>query len=215
MSNELFSAIRNGDAAAVKTILSEKPELLMAKDETGVSPLLNAVYNQNDEVTELLLTMDPGLDIYEAAALGRIERVRELLDADSSLASAYSPDGWTALHLAAFFGHTEVVAALLDAGAGIDMVSNNMGNTALQAAVAGNREDVVKLLVERGADVDYRTANGGYAAIHNAASTGNTEIARTLIDGGADLEASAADGRTAADIARERHPELVSILEGS
>ena len=50
-------------------------------------------------------------NIFEAAATGRIQRVRELLKKDPTLAKAYSPDGWTALHLN--WGHLDIVELLL------------------------------------------------------------------------------------------------------
>ena len=48
--------------------------------------------------------------MFEAASLGDVERLAELLDADPSSATAYSADGFTALHFPAFFGGIDVRA---------------------------------------------------------------------------------------------------------
>ena len=58
--------------------------------------------------TDALLAADPDLDVFEAAALGYIDRLRTRLD-DGSRAepSAFASDGFTALHFAAFFGKAE------------------------------------------------------------------------------------------------------------
>ena len=44
---------------------------------------------------------------------------------DPGLATAFSPDGFTALHFAAFFGKAEVAHILLEAGADVDVYTQN------------------------------------------------------------------------------------------
>ena len=48
--------------------------------------------------------------------MGDIERLRTLLDADPSLANAWSDDGFTPLHFAAFFNQPKAAQLLLDLG---------------------------------------------------------------------------------------------------
>ncbi len=79
-----------------------------------VSPLLQAVYRGDDDAVEALLADGPELDVFEAAAVGDVERLRELLDEDSSLAGAWSPDGAGALHLAAYYGRADADASTDD-----------------------------------------------------------------------------------------------------
>ena len=69
----------------------------------GLSAVLLAVYYGQPLIANLLIERHPDLDIFEASATGRLERVRNILDKQPDLISAYSNDGWTALHLAAFF----------------------------------------------------------------------------------------------------------------
>jgi uncharacterized protein len=81
------------------------------------SPILRARYADDLESLERLLAEDNELDVFEAAAVGRTERVRELLDGDPTLVGAWSADGFTPLHLAAYFGHVDSVRLLLEHGA--------------------------------------------------------------------------------------------------
>ncbi len=214
MREKLFNAIQTGDEATVEKILDDTPELAELRDERGVSALLTALYHRQNGVAAKILARHPKMDIFDAAAAGDLDRVRELLDDDGSLVTAYSPDGWTALHLAAFFGHPSVVDLLIDRGAGIDMLSTNMGNTALQAATAGGQTSAVKRLVDRGADLDYATVQGGHTALHGAANAGNEDIAKLLIDSGADLSARTDDGQSPRDLAASRnHDEIVRLID--
>ena len=59
-----------------------------------MSDLLQALYaGERDKVDELLAA-DPTLDVFEAAAFGRAERLRELLEEDPSRANAFGDDGF-------------------------------------------------------------------------------------------------------------------------
>ena len=78
-----------------------------------MSDLLQALYRGEGEQVEKLLAVDPELDVFEAAALGRAERLRELLDEDPSRANAFGDDGFHPLGLACFFGHPEAARLLL------------------------------------------------------------------------------------------------------
>jgi uncharacterized protein len=213
VSERFFEAIRSGDEEAVASLLEQDPDLAKARDAHGVSALLTSLYYRQRGSAELILRHHPQLDIFEAAALDRSAEVAAKLDEDPRLVTAYSADGWPALHLAAYFGGTESVKILLDRGSGIDMLSTNMGNTALQAAVANDQTEVVRLLIERGAEVDYATAQGEHTALHSAVIGGNAEIVRMLLEAGADPAARSTTGKTALDLAESNHPELVPILE--
>ncbi len=60
---------------------------------------------------------DGELDLFEAAALDRPQRVGDILAADPAAARGQGTDGFTALHLTAFFGGgAETARALIDAG---------------------------------------------------------------------------------------------------
>lgn len=213
MREEFLSAIRRGDRDAVSRMLDLDPSVAELEDDQGVSALLIALYHRQDELAAAIRAKRSSLDLFEAAALGDTARVAELVSSDPAALTAYSPDGWTALHLASFFGHPGVVDLLIDRGAGIDMLSTNMGNTALQAATANRQIAVVRRLVERGADLDYATAQGNFTALHGAANAGSAEIVEILLDAGADPTITTSDGRTAADLARDAHPAVARTIE--
>ncbi len=208
---ELIEAIRGGDADRVRDLLAADPSLVSARDEQGVSAVLNARYRFRGDLVDLLLAAKPELDVFDAAALGRTERVAELVDRDPALVGAWSADGYTPLHLAAFFGHAEVAELLLHRGAEIDVPAQHpMKVTPLHSAAAAKRFEVAKLLVETGADVDARQA-GGWTPLHSAAQNGDAELARLLLDRGADPLAENDEGRTPLDLTTSR--DVTALLE--
>jgi ankyrin repeat protein len=201
---ELEEAIKTGDALSVRDLLERDPSLARATLSGGATPALLAIYHHSSDVLEALLAAGTELTVFEAAAGGYAERVREDLRLQPDLAAARSPDGWTALHLAAHFGHTEAMQALLDAGAGVHARSaNDLANHPLHAAVAGGNAGAVSLLLSRGADVN-AIQHAGWTPLHGAAQAGHLEILRLLLEHGAETSARNDDGSTALALA-ERH----------
>src|SRR5262245_21162441 len=153
-TDDLFAAIDAGDEAAVTALLATQPGLASARDADGVSATLHALYRRRRRVAERIAAAAPQLDLFEAGALGRSERVREVLAADSSAAHATSADGFTALHLAAYFAGpgAETATLLLDAGADANARSTNeMVVQPLHSAVSAGNEGVVAVLLGSGA----------------------------------------------------------------
>jgi len=150
--DRLIELAKTGDVAGVRAMVSADPSLGGQRLATGETPLMAALYRGHMDVVTALIERGAPLDIFAAAATGRlVELEREIRVADSLAAFAY--DGWTALHLAAFFGQLEAARMLLDAGADLNAVSrNSLENTPLHAAAAGRHGDVARLLVDRGAD---------------------------------------------------------------
>ena len=164
------------------------------------SELLDALYRGDREGVDGVLAEQPDLTIFEAAAIGRGDRVHELLLLEGGFVDLWSPDGFTALHLAAFFGHEDVAAELLRRGADVNAVArNNLGVQPINSAAAGNHTEVVRVLLDHGADPDAREA-AGFAPIHAAAHNGNDELYELLVARGADQDAATGDGRTVADL---------------
>ena len=167
------------------------------------SELLEALYRGDRDTVEAKLAERPELTLFEAAAVGDSSRVRELLSLDPDSAAGWSPDGFTALHLAAFFGHEAVGATLLEHGAEVGAVARNpLGVQPLHSAAAGGHTAVARLLLEHGADPNARQ-EGGFVPLHAAAQAGNDELYDLLVASGADQDAATDDGRTAADFRAE------------
>ncbi|MPZ24509.1 MAG: ankyrin repeat domain-containing protein, partial [Dehalococcoidia bacterium] len=66
-SEDLFTAIRTGDAARVRAMVQADPGLAEARDESGLSAVMTAAYHHQQEVLRVLLDADPELDIFAAA----------------------------------------------------------------------------------------------------------------------------------------------------
>ncbi|HET8785517.1 MAG TPA: ankyrin repeat domain-containing protein [Candidatus Limnocylindrales bacterium] len=200
-AQDMMAAVGAGDVARVAALLAEDPSLVNARGEDGVSAVLLARYRFDRPTMDALLTADPDLDIFEGAALGRIDRVRAALDDDPDAARAFSPDGFTALHLAAFFGKPEIARALLDAGASVEAYTrNDFANQPLHAAAAGRHLEVCRVLLAAGADVN-ATQHGGYTPLHEAAQHGDVEMVELFLSAGADPGIAVADGGAPADLA--------------
>src|ERR671932_2625336 len=103
-----------------------------------MTDLLEALYRGDERRVSELLAADPELNVFEAAAVGRTERLRELLDEDPGQANAYGDDGFQPLGLACFFGHLDAARLLLDRGADSNTLSRNehIKTNALHAAAA-------------------------------------------------------------------------------
>ena len=115
-----------------------------------MTDLLEALYRGDDERVSELLAGEPELNVFEAAAFGRTERLRELLDEDPSQANAFGDDGFQPLGLACFFGHVEAARLLLDRGADPNLEQGG-GFTALDSARQNGDERLERLLLDRGA----------------------------------------------------------------
>jgi ankyrin repeat protein len=164
-----------------------------------VSALMQALYTDDTAKVDELLAAGPELDVFEAAALGRVDRLRELLDASPELAQAWSPDRATALHFAAFFRQPEATRLLVERGADLEAVSPTFGDvTPLHSACASGERESARILLEAGADPNVRQRDS-FTPLHAAAQHGDEELARLLLARGADPEAQTEDGRKPRD----------------
>jgi ankyrin repeat protein len=210
-----FDAIRAGDLATVELLLAQTPTLAGVRDANGVSSVTWSCYARQDAVRDRLLAANPDLDIFEAATTGDEPAVARRIAADSSLAKAFSPDGFTALHLAAFFGHAAIASGLLMVGADPKAVARNATIVQpLHSAAAAGQLDIARLLLERGADPNARQAQG-FTALMSAAQQGNVAMSDLLLAHGAAPSLAAENGQTPADFAAEKgHDALAAKLRG-
>jgi serine/threonine-protein phosphatase 6 regulatory ankyrin repeat subunit B len=191
----------------------------------GLTPLQIAARAGKREIADALLARGARFDLYSAAALGDLERIR----------SANTIDMGTLLLWAVEANQRAVVEFLLDAGCPID-AENAYGETALLLATVHDadqldRRALVPLLLSRRARVDALsaaamgdlqriqtapsiTSSHGWTPLHWAARNGHIDVVRWLIEHGANVNAADAIGWTSLFPAAYcgRRAEIVRIL---
>lgn len=178
-----FVIAGHGNLPKVKEMLASNPRLLNASYKWGENDTETAIQAAaqlgNVSVAEFLLENGAPLDICTAAAIGREDVVKEMLDQDPSRANAVGAHGipllshsvWSgnlelvklvygrgaqtganlALHNAIMKGDPKIVGWLLDY-AGADITSKNyQGKSALTVAKERNSQNIVQVLEEHGA----------------------------------------------------------------
>lgn len=210
---DLIAAVDAGDAETVARLVMGDPALANTRGPDGVSALLHARYRSHRAVLDALLAADPEMDVFDAAALGHIDRLRHRLEELPSRVTAMASDGFTALHLAAFFGKVETARVLVQAGADVSTYgANALANQPLHAAAAGRHIEVCRLLLAAGADVN-ASQHRGFTPLHEAAGSGDVELAELFLSAGADPVALTDTGQTPADVAGSAgHIDLATRL---
>jgi len=213
MNTEFFTAIKQGNLAEIQHFLSLNPELIYEK-EKGLSPVIVAVYSQNQGIVDFLCEKAGSLNIFEAAATGKVNQIARHLARDPLLVNAYSPDGYQPLGLACYFGHYGTAEYLIKAGAVVNSLSHNeLGAAPILSAAAAGHAKIVLLLLKHNANPNTRE-NHGYTPLHAAAQNGDTEIIRILLFNGADMSVCSNDGETPVNIAIQAgHTETAALFK--
>jgi uncharacterized protein len=154
-----------------------------------MSELLQAIYRGDQARADELLAADLELDVFEAAAVGRADRLGELLDEDPALANAWAEDGFQPLGLASFFGHVDAARLLVERGAEVNSASrNDFRVMPLHSAAATGDPEVryalAKVLLEHGADPDARQQDD-FTALMAADQHGDERLRSLLVEHGA------------------------------
>jgi ankyrin repeat protein len=201
----ILESVRDGDALAVRRLLSADASLVHATDECLKTPLHWAAEKNHYEIAEMLL--DAGADLEAttswgatpfdwAATMGSV-RVADLL-------LARGAKGMNVV-AAANLGKLDLVRTFLDSGARLTFprqIAASELNDEVVASSARSKGDVIshafygacrngctevaELLLERGADVNAKGILGG-TGLHWAAINGHKETVAFLLAHGADL----------------------------
>ena len=204
---DLFDAIKNDDVEEITRLLEASPGLVTNENESGIRPVMLALYYGKEEVAGKIRDAMETINIWEAAALGELDAVQTLVKESPDTRDAVAPDGFTPLGLAAFFSREAVLAWLLAQGADPDKPSQNqMGVYPINSAAANRNEDtalkLVSMLVEAGAEVD-AAQHSGWTPLHQATAHGFESLVSYLLKSGADRTLKGENGKNAADLARE------------
>ena len=214
MEQAFFDAIKAGKVAEVRSLAAHHPALATARDAHGVSAILVAIYNRQPLVAAALVEIGAPIDIFEASALGLVDRITALLAEDRTSASAYAQDGFYPLGLAAFFGHLDAVRTLIAAGADVRATARNPFKVQpIHAAAASRNLDIIRAVLAAGADPNIPQQQG-FLPLHEAASNGNREMAELLVGCGANPRLANDAGKTSIDLARDKgHTALAEWFE--
>ncbi|MEO1696168.1 MAG: ankyrin repeat domain-containing protein [Planctomycetota bacterium] len=202
----LRRAVRDGDLAAAAALLEVDATLARTGSERGGSLVLEASERGHDGLADALLRARDGgsmvgMDVHEAAALGRPAALRHALTEDMTAFEDVGPSGFLPLHRAAYGGHLEATTLLLEMGADPASPAANPARTSpLESVVAGAAthgpgaafEAVARLLVAAGADPDAPLTSGSTVR-EVAARHGFEPLFEEPTEDGAE-EASAAPG---------------------
>jgi ankyrin repeat protein len=211
---DLAEAVPQGKLDRVQELLSIDPRLANTLSPNRLPALMTALYHNRPEIAEALAAAGAELDIFSAAALGRLEAVQAAHEEWPGWIHEFSRDGYTPLLLACFFGREAVARWLLEQGANIHATAKNeMAVQPIHAAAAGPSLAILTLLLERGANANARQS-GGFTPLHTAAQNNDSAMADLLLAHGADPTLANDEGKTPLDLAQEAgHQELFERMK--
>ena len=209
-----YELLQAGDADGLRRILQQDPAQSEVRDSAGVSLLMHSLYRGRRDLAELIASKKEALDIFEAAALGRLDRLKQCLPNAASAINSRSKDGFTALHFACFFGQPDAARLLIENRAAVDAVAANPTQVMpLHSAASSRNLEAARLLLERGAPVNARQ-QAGWVPIHAAAQNGDRPMVELLLKHHADPKLANDGGKTSAMVAREKgHEEIATLLD--
>jgi ankyrin repeat protein len=147
----LFYAVSYRQAALVHLLITRGARVDV-ENRFGQTPVRCAALGGNIKIIEALTEAGAVIGPVEAAALGNLERLTQLIGG-SDRVDAAGPDGMTPLMAAASSGRLDCIRFLITHGAELDRCDND-GSTALCCAAARQSIEAVRLLLEAGADVN-------------------------------------------------------------
>ena len=141
----IFELIDAGDAQGVRAVLAADPDAASGHDESGLTVLMRAAYRGGD-VFDVIRAAHPPLEPFDRIIVGESEGLPP--------PDAWTPDGFTPLHIAAFAHNLEAARALLEAGADPNVVATASFArvTPLGTCAFAGADDVAQLLLAHGAD---------------------------------------------------------------
>lgn len=170
----IFELIDEADPDGIRALLAADPAARDQRNGDGHSPLMYAAYRGRGSAFDAILEAGEPTDPWDRLVGGYADGL--------PAPDAWTPDGFTPLHLAAFVDNVSAAAALIAAGADPNALATAsfarvtpLGTCAFSGALG-----VARLLLEHGADPRIGE-DGVYTVESEAIARGNQELAR-LID---------------------------------
>ena len=207
-----------------------------AKDAHGLTPLEYAamsLYDDRPEFIEAVLAAGATPGVYSAAATGRVDALRDLLDHDKSLASGgpgQESRRASPLHVAAWHGQLEAARLLLDHGADVEGGTGpaGAGGSASASASASESPGVETGPADTGPAATTKpatnpatkpatkpadtTSSPGRTPLFDAIGRKHLDVAELLLERGARVDVTNAAGATPLHVAAVADEASVRLL---
>jgi ankyrin repeat protein len=198
-------AVLSGDLKTIQQGLERDPALLYSRDAHGQSVYLLACLARQMAVASLFESKGLELDVYEAAAGGKVERVNQLLRSAPGMVNMPNLAGDTPLHVAALCHRSEVIENAIAYGPDFAVRNPKRKNSTaahlgLQSGPKDAAEALAFAMIGNGLDPNLANADGD-TILHCAARTDFPRAIRLLIQKGAVANSKNAAGQTPIDIA--------------
>src|SRR5262245_38581632 len=162
----LHYAVSRGHRSVVRWLIGKGSSAKPVSGEADWAPVHFAVLPPKGDLVRLLLNHGAPMDIFTAAALGRVDVVRRMLRDDPNLVTSRGPDGTTPLH---FAGSPGVAKVLLAAGADPADRDRFHDQTAMEWVI--EKPKVAAVLAKAGASAD----------VHLACAMGDVDRVRAFV----------------------------------
>jgi ankyrin repeat protein len=216
----LFAAVRKNDAAKVKELIAQGVNVNCLETpkrafEFDITPLHEAAYNQNPDITRMLLEAgaNPNAEVghlqsidqpgepplnwacgYRSLQNVNLEVVKLLLAYGGNPNHRMKSYQQSVFEASICKSRLEVIKALTEAGAEINPPGPGFCSPLIHASADADAE-IVSYLIKKGANLDYQDPLLNTALIM-ASQRGNLEIVDVLLEAGAKLDLRNRDGQT-------------------
>lgn len=155
-----FDAVQKGDLSGVINFVSQDPKIIDTRDNTHMTPLMVAIYNEHYEIAEYLI----------------------LQGADVNAISDYL--GSAVVHFAAEKSNLQFMEFLITNGANIHVCNTLNNYSVLSYAILTNQEEMLKMLMGLKVNPSTVSSDSGDTLMHLAAAKNNTSIVQLLLEAG-------------------------------
>ena len=168
----IFELIDAGDARGARALLADDPGLASARDAQGLTALMRASY-RGGAVYEVVREAEPELDQWDRILVGESD--------DLPAMDAWSPDGFTPLHIAAFAKNAAAAQTLVDAGADVNVFAtpSYARVTPLGTCAFVGATEVARVLLRAGADPTLTEIEGA-SPLEAAMENGHRDLVALL-----------------------------------